>query len=52
MNYVKKKIKFFAAPSSDDYSHALSLPFFHSIKTDEKSKKIHLKKISNIKLII
>ncbi len=51
----RKKIKFFAAPSSDDYSHALSLPFFHSIKTDEKSKKIHLKenlkyKINNLDL--
>ena len=51
----RKKIKFFAAPSADDYSHALSLPFFHFAKSDEKIKKIYLNtnlknKISNLDL--
>ena len=34
----KEKIKFFTAPSSDDYSHALS--FFHSTKLMKNLRSI------------
>lgn len=52
----KHGLNFFVAPSSDDYSHVLSLPFFHYVNNNKKIKKITMrrnslrKKINNLNL--